>query len=253
MGFDVSFHPIRETELKEWYFDALADEAKADELGARFGLDPFYVEKYGDTLRAGRAVTADESFDKTHAYYAAVAQGFFRTYFYIRGGAFTFVMEEKPEYASYTKPWTEILGREITQPAENRITENYCGGVYIPADQVSRLLAGIEENEQTRADMLKVFGGGTLDVFLKALRYAKENGLGILEATEVVEPNPMDLNASQCYSNLFNCDRSGPLLYAETATKQLAEATAFFESKRDAREQAPENKGGFFKKFFGRK
>lgn len=49
---------------------------------------------------------------------------------------------------------------------------------------------------------------------------SKKNKLGLLE---VVEPNPIDLNSSSCYSNLFNCDPEGALLYQETAMKQIAE------------------------------
>jgi hypothetical protein len=228
MGFDVSYHPISEPEIKEWYFDALENDSLIDDLAARYGIEDFYRDKYRGMLKKiGRETQPDESFDKTHAYYIAAVQGFFRTYFYIRGGAFTFVIEENPDYRRYTKPWVEILGREIAQPVKNQIIENYCGGVYIPADQVPRLLSDIGNDAEIREYLEKekgVFGEGTLAIFLKALRYAQESGLGLLEATEVVEPNPLDLNRSTSYSNLFNCDTEGPLLYAEVAARQIAEA-----------------------------
>ena len=60
-------------------------------------------------------------------------------------------------------------------------------------------------------------------IFLKALRYASSKQLGLLEATEVVEPNPLDLDGSSCYSNLLNCDPAGAFLYREAALAQLAE------------------------------
>lgn len=60
-----------------------------------------------------------------------------------------------------------------------------------------------------------------LPVFIKALQYAKENNLGLLEASEVVEPNPLDLNNSESYSNLLNCDTEGALIYEKIALKQL--------------------------------
>ena len=248
MGFDVSYHPISEPELREWYFAALEDDSLVDTLAARHGIEDFYRDKYRSTLNTGRETSPGQSFDKTHAFYAAVVQGFFRTYFYIRGGDFSFAIEANPDYARYTKPWTEILGREIVQPVENRIVENYCGGVYIPADQVLRLLSDIETDAAIRAHLERsVFGAGTLEVFLKALCFARDGGFGLLEATEVVEPNPLDLNNSASYSNLFHCDTTGPLLYADTARRQIAEAM-----KNAPPDDAPPKKGGFFQQLFRR-
>jgi hypothetical protein len=40
-------------------------------------------------------------------------------------------------------------------------------------------LSDIESSARVRADVSKVFGFGTLDIFPGALRYAKENGFGI--------------------------------------------------------------------------
>ena len=53
---------------------------------------------------------------------------------------------------------------------------------------------------------------------------ARELEVGLLEATEVVEPNPIDLNRSESFSNLFNCDTQGALIYAEIAAQQIGEA-----------------------------
>ena len=39
-----------------------------------------------------------------------------------------------------------------------------------------------------------------------------------------VEPNPIDLNRSESFSNLFNCDPQGALIYAEIAAQQIGEA-----------------------------
>ncbi len=58
----------------------------------------------------------------------------------------------------------------------------------------------------------------------KALTAAAELGTGLLEATEVVEPNPLHPNESTCYSNLFHCDRDGVYLYIDMAMKQIAQA-----------------------------
>lgn len=58
----------------------------------------------------------------------------------------------------------------------------------------------------------------------KALTAAVELGTGLLEATEVVEPDPISPNESTSYSNLYHCDRDGVYLYIDMAMKQIAQA-----------------------------
>lgn len=48
----------------------------------------------------------------------------------------------------------------------------------------------------------------------------KNLGVGLLKATEVVEPNPIYPNNSESY----HCDRDGVYLYMDTAMKQIAQA-----------------------------
>ncbi len=45
-----------------------------------------------------------------------------------------------------------------------------------------------------------------IEVFIDALNFAKEKGVGILEASEVVEPHPNFNEEPTCYCNLFNCN-----------------------------------------------
>lgn len=71
----------------------------------------------------------------------------------------------------------------------------------------------------------KSFGvTGQLAVLKKALTAAAELGVGLLEATEVVEPNPIAPNESTSYSNLYHCDRDGMYLYIDMAIRQIAQA-----------------------------
>ena len=58
----------------------------------------------------------------------------------------------------------------------------------------------------------------------KALTAAAELGAGLLEATEVVEPNPIHPNGSTSYSNLYHCDRDGVYLYMDTVSRQIEDA-----------------------------
>lgn len=215
--------------MEQWYFQPLewlraGEAAKVQQLAAASGIEPFYCDKYLNTLQVGIQTTAEELFDKSHSFYLAVVQGFFRDFYYIRGAAFTFLVEQKPAYRAYTKSWQAIWRKPWPNEARSQLVENYCGGVYLPPEQVARLLADYAKDNHVREDLEQCYSHGRLAVFLKALRSAQEQGLGILEATEVVEPNPFDPNNSNCYSNLFHCDVEGVLLYIEAAQAQLAEA-----------------------------
>ena len=71
--------------------------------------------------------------------------------------------------------------------------------------------------------MERLWSDGQLAVLKKALTAAVELGAGLLEATEVVEPNPIRPNESTSYSNLYHCDRDGVYLYIDMALKQISQ------------------------------
>lgn len=228
MGYDVSFHPISPDEIQEWYFTSLTwiqqgQEEKVLALAAQNGIEDFYAEKYLDTLRVGAETESDELFDKSHGFYIAVIQGFFREYYYTRGSAFSFLLEEKPDYARYFTPWAQVVSTAFPNPAENRIVENYCSGVYLSPDQVMQLLKDMEQDPKVCEDLERIWSNGQIAVLKKALSAAAELGAGLLEATEVVEPNPISPNESTSYSNLYHCDRDGVYLYIDTVSAQLAD------------------------------
>lgn len=233
MGFDVSWHPISQMEMHRWYFDRLG-EVRAGKVsgiatvlleyapGKASGHEDFCRKGYREILEQGAKVGPQEDFGKTHGFYLAAVQGMFRTFYYTRGGAFSFLLEEYPEMAAYTLPFERIVGDAFPNPKANRILENYCGGVYIPEDQIPRLAADYMSGK-IKPQLESCFGE-TLPVFLKALGHAGKEKLGLLEATEVVEPNPLNLHATNCCSFLMNCDPDGVMLYAGTAKRQLEEA-----------------------------
>ncbi|MFQ7319540.1 MAG: hypothetical protein ACLROS_01040 [Faecalibacterium sp.] len=228
MGYDVSFHPISPDEIQEWYFTPLTwiqqgQEEKVLALAAQYGIEDFYAEKYLDTLRVGAETESNELFDKSHGFYIAVIQGFFRDYYYTRGSAFSFLLEEKPDYARYFTPWAQVVPTAFPNPAENRIIENYCSGVYLAPEQVLQLLRDLEQENVVQKDLEEHWSNGQFAVLKKALTAAAELGVGLLEATEVVEPNPISPNESTSYSNLYHCNRDGVYLYIDTVSAQLAD------------------------------
>lgn len=227
MGFDISYHPICHEQMEAWYFSLLGDVScndftKLHEIGKTEQIDAFYIDKYIDTMKVAANTQADEWFEKTHVYYLAVVHGLFRLYYYTRGTAFSFLIDQVPQMAQYTTSWQQIKPASISCPIIDKLSENYSGGIYIAPEQVKKLLIDYQENGDIHKIISDFFEQNT-PIFLKALQYAFEHELGLLEASEVVEPNPTDLNKTTSYSNLMNCDKEGVFIYRDTALKQIEE------------------------------
>ena len=232
MGYDISYHAIGKDEISQWYFKPLKLAQKGDfeaisKIAREAGMDEFYVEKYADGFRSALQYGTQGIFNKTHGFHLAVAQGYFREYFYTRGTAFSFLAEQSSKFKTYISDWREVLPAEFlaefSGEIHNGIVENYCCGAYLSATSVQKLLHDYEAGGEVKS-AVDEFYAQNLPVFLKALNLARELGVGLLEATEVVEPNPIDLNKSESFSNLFNCDTQGALIYAEIAAQQIGEA-----------------------------
>ena len=133
------------------------------------------------------------------------------------------MIEEKPEYARYFTSWEQVVPTAFPNPAENQIIENYCAGVYLSPKQVVQLLRNLEQDPKVCEDLERIWSNGQLAVLKKALTAAAELSVGLLEATEVLEPNPIRPNESTSYSNLYHCDRDGVYLYIDTVSAQLAD------------------------------
>lgn len=223
MGFDISYHPIKETEIKAWYFDLLEKPELLTTLASANGIERPFSDQYEKTLEYGLQTPADATFERSHGYNIAIVQGFFRSYYYTRGSAFSFLIEQHPYFERYTKDLKTIIPENITNPVGNRILKNYSSGVFIPARQVLQLLVDYQQDQQVKADLDAFFSHQRIHIFLKALEVAEQYETGILEATEVIEPNPLNLNESICYTNLYHCDQEGVYLFKEAAIAQLQE------------------------------
>ncbi|WP_299617352.1 hypothetical protein [uncultured Tenacibaculum sp.] len=221
MGWDISYHPISEEQIIERYFNVLDDKTLITELSAKYNIKDFYAKKYEELIDIALVTTQDDVFDKTHGYYIAATQGFFEKYFYVRGSALSFL--EGNILSKYTKSWQEILPQEkLTDAVHNQIIENYCSGKFIPPENIELLLENYDNDLKLQEEINTLFSHERIGIFFKAMYYALDKGLGLLEATEIIEPNPMDLNSSVSYSNLFNCDPQGALLYRDAAMEQLS-------------------------------
>ena len=205
MGYDISYHAIGKDEISQWYFEPLKLAQKGDfetiaQIAREAGVDEFYAEKYADGFRSALQYGTQGIFNKTHGFHIAVAQGYFREYFYTRGTAFSFLAEQSSKFKPYISDWREVLPAEFlaefSGEIHNEIVENYCCGAYLSAASVQRLLRDYEAGGEVKS-AVDEFYAQNLPVFLNALNLAAELEVGLLEATEVVEPNPIDLNSSE--------------------------------------------------------
>lgn len=240
MGYDITYHPIKLEQMDEWYFSRLdemkqGDYSKTWEMAQKANMHEFYIDKYLDVMKEAVNIEPDLTFEITHGFNIAVVQGFFLPHYYVRGTAFSFLIEEHPQMAKYITSWQDIIPQWIKNPIAGGIVENYCGGVFISPEQVHKLLSDYEKDIQIK-NLIDNFFGEYLPVFIKALNYSLENGLGLLEATDVVVPNVIDLNKTESYSNLFNCDPEGALIYREIAMEQIAQALKESGDNRDVNE-----------------
>lgn len=263
MGWDISYHPISEKQINQWYFEVLEHQNLIETLSSEYHIEDFYKEKFKDVIQTGLTTNITANFDQNHGYYIAVIQGFFQKYFYTRGSALSF--STNPELEKYYKNWNDIIPENYrAKNVNNKLTTNYSSGVYIPVNKVIELIEDYKSNPRINLVLNDLFSHNRISIFMKALQFAANNNLGVLEATEVVEPNPMDLNQSSCYSNLLNCDPEGALLYQKHALIDLAEiekkeqleageisSKAKYEIQNVETVQKEEKKG-FWKKLFGK-
>ncbi len=245
MGWDVTYHPVGHDDIASTYFATLADPAREDGLAQQYGLASFDADKLRKVFASARELPPDRPFNKGHAFHVAIVFGFVRKFHYVRGGAFSFLMDD-PTMRRYTSDWKDLVPpQERSRVFENRLTENYCGGVFLSHEALRRLRTDYDTDAHVRTRLDETFSLGRVTVFWKAVDGALEQGLGLMEATEAIEPNPMDLNASAGYTNVLNCEPDGLLLYADAAREQLAQAQKQFA-------QADRARKGLFARLLGK-
>lgn len=222
MGWDITYHPVKAEEIKSIYFHALENPDFEKELCQRFQLDEIDTQRIGVMLNEARKITNDEAFHPRHGFSMAIIFGYLRRFHYIRGGAFSFLVDD-PVMASYISDWKSLVPDSLNNLTfENCLSGNYSGGVYISKEMLQKLRNDYDTDNHVKEKLDDNFSLGRLDIFWSAVDMAISQDCGLLEASEVIEPNPLDLNASTSLSNLHNCYPDGALLYAKAAAEQIA-------------------------------
>lgn len=228
MGFDVTYHPVSTEELTSWCIERLPEIRTKNFEGAlrvsqEMRLSEEDTRKYLNLLDQVASFKEDAPFGSNLGFGCAAIQGMFRTFFYTRNSSLTNFFRNNNLSTQYLCSIEEDLGL-TTQASPGFIQENYCAGVWLSAASVKALLALLGEDPVAKQAFEENFPNGQAEVVLDALRLAEAYDLGLLEATDVVEPNPLDLNTSKACTKLENCDAAGALLYRDMALQQLRDA-----------------------------
>lgn len=230
MDLSISYHPISKEQMNTWYFDVIEDLGAAQSLQVKIPekqlkthtqeeLEIFYKDKYLDMIKRSRNLEYDD-FSKWHAYFIAIVQGFFETFYFTQGSALSGILDTA-FFETYTTPWEKVVPTEYTEDliCENRLNGAYSGGVYMSPEQVKQLLADYETDSYIKELLNEQFSGRKITVFLEALKHASKNDQGLIEAAKVIEQSEEVFQEPLCYSNVFNCDVMSAAVY----TSELAE------------------------------
>lgn len=230
MDLSVSYHPISKEQMREWYFDAFEDIGVVDTLKVRIpqeqlkhhsleDLEAYYSDKYKSMIKRSRELDYD-NFNKWHAYFIAITQGFFEKFYFVHGCAISSIVDRE-FHDTYVAAWEDVVPSDYIEDllVSKKLEGPFSGGAYIAPEQVKQLLNDYENNSAIKDLMDEQFEGRKIDVVLAALKYASENNQGLLEATKIIEQSDELFQEPSCFSNLFNCD----ILSAAVYTKELAE------------------------------
>lgn len=224
LGWDISYHPVAADEIRSLYFDGLDDAQHADTLQRRFGINTAAHGRLQQCLHEARQIGASLPFHKGHAFLLAVVAGFVRGHHYIRGGAFSFLAEDAV-MKRYIGDWRALIPAPLQfLEISNRLAGNCSGGAYLPLPSLRAIRRDYYRQPYVRHCMDEVFSQGRLVVFWQALDDAIRQGMGLLEASGVVQPNPFYLAASRSLADMDNCHPEGLRLYAQAAADQLGRA-----------------------------
>jgi len=217
--------------MREWYFDAFEDIGVCNTLQQKIPekqlknhdkeeVEAYYKDKYKTIIQRSRELDYD-NFNKWHAYFIAISQGFFETFYFVQGAAISGIID--PEFhETYVSDWAEVIPSEYIEDLEytNKLQGAYSAGVFISPEQVKQLLNDYKNDPVIKELLEGQFTGSKIEVFLAALNHASKNNQGLLEATKVIEQKSELFEEPECFSNVFNCDVMSAAVYtSELAAK----------------------------------
>ena len=224
MDYSISYHPISEAQMRTWYYDVFEDIGTANDLTLRIPkeqlknhtlqeLETYYKDKFTTIIKRSRDLDYG-NFNKWHAYFIAIAQGFFEKFYFVQGSALSSILD-KAFHETYITDWADVTPSEYIEDLQytNKIDGAFSGGVYLSAQNVKKLLHDYENDPEIKELLKEQFEGQKIDVLLAALKYASQNDQGLLEAVKVITQSDQIFEEPSCFSNVFNCDVMSAAVY----------------------------------------
>jgi len=224
MDYSISYHPISEAQMRTWYYDVFEDIGTANDLTLRIPkeqlknhtleeLEAYYKDKFTTIIKRSRDLDYG-NFNKWHAYFIAIAQGFFEKFYFVQGSALSSILD-KAFHETYITDWADVTPSEYIEDLQytNKVDGAFSGGVYLSAQNVKKLLHDYENDPEIKELLKEQFEGQKIDVLLAALKYASQNDQGLLEAVKVITQSDQIFEEPSCFSNVFNCDVMSAAVY----------------------------------------
>lgn len=192
MKTTISYHPISEKEIHDWYIDMnfslISDDINYTMIKTARAekMDDESLKKYIKTMKKAVKTDANAVFDTTHGFFIAKIQTYFRQSFTV-DAIFSDLIKENEKYLGYTKTWQSIIEPKNSFSFLNTLSPTKSSGIYIPAEKVVKLLKDYEVNLLVKKDFIRFFDKEKLSQFIDALHFAKDNNLGLLEANGVLK------------------------------------------------------------------
>jgi hypothetical protein len=194
MGFDVTFHPVAEHELRHFVFDVLDDPSLAYPRAQELTCESIKQQVVIDVYRHFPKWRADWKKDpraipRTLAFAAAAIAGHLHPYWYSRGGSISFVAMNTTGFPHGFRSWDQLSPTldALGMRGDTLIVENYSASGFIPPAQLPALRAALDEVRH-RSAVDHHLGAAGRAALGHAIDYALAHGLGILEASDIVVP-----------------------------------------------------------------
>lgn len=210
----ITYHPISDVMLESYayyVFDANG-RALASEHADGIAMDEAH-RRHLVGLLTGFATPPNFAFDQTHGFAIALTQSFFGPYFYVHDARLSSVGEP---LESYTASWqTTLPDWQNSDTAANRLLSSYSSGVFIPRNQVERLMNDLHTTGELADAMTAEFPEEKLGILWNALQTAHAQNAGLLEAAGAIVPDPLDLMNTTCFGRYDHCDPASLQAYAD--------------------------------------
>ena len=198
MGHDITFHPVSTADLRRFVFEVAADPGLIGERAAELGTDESDVtqilDMYGHFATWAIKVDSGQApVGETFAFACAAISGYRHPFWFTRGAALSFLKNTAPELEELFEPIASVCDPLTLPHSTALLTGNNSGSGILPRKHFGHLRELLEKLTKRpgefAADALHdVFGETGLDALNRALAYAAENDLDLIEASEVVIP-----------------------------------------------------------------